>query len=178
MAPPIVPILERFEAKYEVNPITGCWLWTAALMPHGYPQFRYSKAKNGYGHRFAYEHFVGPVPKGKHVHHICKNKICVNPAHLELITPKEYPGIHNADKTHCKRGHPLSGENLMPNNYGRRVCRACHELWLEENQEHRRVYHREYMRQKLATDPAFAEKHRAQSREGMRKVRERRAKNI
>src|SRR5262245_19675945 len=157
MAPPTIPAIARFGEKYRVEK-SGCWIWTAGFMPNGYPQFRHVKGKNGYGHRFAYEHFVGPLEKGQHLHHACKNKACVNPAHLQLTTPPEHPGIHNADKTHCKRGHPLSADNLYPNKQGRRVCRTCREQWYDESRDALRTYHREYMRKRRAEDPAFAEK--------------------
>lgn len=140
MAPNTIPIEERFKEKYRVDQESGCWIWTASLMPNGYAQFRYSRAKNGYGHRFSYEHHIGPIPEGRQIDHLCKNKACVNPDHLDVVTPKtniERIGPRrsaNAEKTHCPRGHPLSGDNLyvFPNRRAR-TCRTC-----------RREYAREY----------------------------------
>lgn len=131
MAPPTVPIFDRFRAKYRVDESTGCWIWTAALMPNGYAQFRYSRAKNGYGHRFAYEHYKGSIPDGKQIDHLCKVKACVNPDHLEIVVAKENirrigpRRSANREKTHCKHGHPLVGDNVYRTPIGGRVCKTC-----------------------------------------------------
>ena len=139
MAPPTIPIEQRFHTKYRIDPESGCWIWTASLRANGYAQFRYSRAKNGYGHRFAYEHFVGPITEGSELDHLCNNKACVNPAHLQAVSHvvnierRGPPRSANAAKTHCKRGHPLSGANLYVFPNGSRSCRIC-----------RRDYAREY----------------------------------
>ena len=151
MAPPTIPVEQRFAQKYEVDPKTGCWLWTAARMHNGYAQFRWSAAKNGYGHRFAYEHFVGPVPEKHQLHHICEVRHCVNPEHLVAVLPKKHqlelspasPAYQNARKTHCKRGHPLSGENLHVYN-GHRRCQTCYRAWKETHRDLLREYGRAY----------------------------------
>jgi hypothetical protein len=85
---------ERFWAKVDkVGHHSSCWLWTAAAGYGGYGTFQFD-GKNGTAHRFAYVLFNGPIPKGMHVHHKCGNKLCVNPAHLELLTASEHQAGH------------------------------------------------------------------------------------
>jgi hypothetical protein len=114
----------------------GCWQWTACLMTtgYGYASFR---GRNRSAHRLFFELFVGPIPKGKVVHHRCRNKRCVNPDHLEVTEMAYNIGVsiprgaehYNRAKTHCKRGHPLKGENLIiwirPDGGIGRQCKAC-----------------------------------------------------
>lgn len=79
---------QRFDAKWEADPETGCWMWTASLKRTGYGQIRvyghYTRA-----HRAAYELYVGPIPEGMHIDHLCRTKACVNPAHLEPVSQAE-----------------------------------------------------------------------------------------
>lgn len=78
-------------------------------------------------HLASYRHFIGPIPPGMQVHHKCERKECWRPAHLELLTPDEHQFVHR--KTHCKRGHPMTEENLYQriDEKGRlyRRCRPC-----------------------------------------------------
>jgi hypothetical protein len=182
MAPPTIPIEERFAASYRVNRRSGCWLWTRSIRQNGYSQFRYSRAKNGYGHVFAYEHFVGPVPDGAVLHHTCRNRHCVNPEHIVAVSPRENvmaddtPARRNAEKTHCKRGHELFGENLRITPTGKRICRACQRLWRDEHRDQLREYQRIYMATRMRDDPVFAAKHREHARKTMAKRRRAKAK--
>lgn len=86
--PAYKPIIERFTEKYEVNPETGCWDWKGAKVAGGYGQISGERgAGNKPAHVFAYETFVGPVPKGKILRHSCDDPGCVNPYH-------QIPGTH------------------------------------------------------------------------------------
>lgn len=131
---------KRFWSKVKKTP--RCWLWTGYRDPRGYGKFS-ADGVMGNAHRFAYEHFVGPIPTGLHVDHLCRNPSCVRPDHLEPVTPRENAmrGVSfsavNAQKTQCPRGHPLSGANLYvePSTQGR-LCRTCRR---QANRERERV---------------------------------------
>ena len=77
--------LDRFEEKYEPEPNTGCWLWTAAVNEDGYGYFGPGgRGRMVKAHRFSYESHTGTIPDGAHVLHRCDVRCCVNPAHLFL----------------------------------------------------------------------------------------------
>lgn len=109
-----------------------CILWPGEITHKGYGRFRCNGRWHS-AHRAAYEQYYGVrIPKGMHIDHLCRNRSCINPLHLEVVTPKENLmrgdtiAARNAAKTHCKRGHPLSGDNLMVLRSGSRRCRVCH----------------------------------------------------
>jgi hypothetical protein len=87
----------------------------------------------GYAHRVAYVLSVGPIPKGLTIDHLCRNRGCVNPTHLEAVTQRENTlrspialAALNAAKTHCPKGHPYSGANVELRGRSR-GCRSCHQ---------------------------------------------------
>lgn len=116
---------KRFEDKVMPEPMSGCWLWTGAMMGSGYGNFR-ANGRNHLAHRFSYIANRGPIPDKLTIDHRCHTKLCVNPDHMEVVTLAENGRRSNGDKTHCKYGHPLSGANLYvrPDRTGR-DCREC-----------------------------------------------------
>lgn len=116
---------------------TGCWHWVGGASS-GYGTLWHPGGKgsrNAYAHRIAYEVLVGPIIE-ETIDHVCRNRACVNPAHLEPASVRENtlrgmgPTAQNARKSHCKRGHLLSGDNLKESaskRRGNRECRICYK---------------------------------------------------
>lgn len=126
--PKAAAAVERFAAMTEVSP-TGCIEWTGSLYRNGYGQFypgpNHTPQKL-LAHRFAYEWFVGAIPDGLDIDHLCRNRKCVNPDHLEPVTRGENVRRAFALTTHCPAGHGYDEANtyVRPGT-AHRKCRAC-----------------------------------------------------
>lgn len=125
----IVDVLERLVICEPAKLPTGCWEWSGSRMSAGYGTVSIAMRQHCV-HRLVFEHFRGAIPADRNLDHLCRNRICANPDHLEPVTPREnllrgegVSGV-NARKTHCPVGHPLAGENLR-REAGRRLCRIC-----------------------------------------------------
>lgn len=121
------PIEPRFWRKVNKNGPNGCWQWMAAGDGRGYGSFGIGR-KGRKAHIVAYEILKGPVPTGLQLDHLCRNRGCVNPDHLEPVTCRENVrrGLSgSAFRTHCRRGHEFTQENTKLAADGTRICRAC-----------------------------------------------------
>ena len=130
--------LKNFFNKIEET--KTCWIWKAYKDKDGYGKLTvYSKERKGpyqlSAHRISYELFVGSIPQGLQIDHLCRNTSCVNPNHLELVTINENLlrspitlATINTNKTSCPKGHPYSHKNIN----GHKVCKICHEVALRK----------------------------------------------
>lgn len=135
MARQAVPVMSRLEQKIERIPFGGCWVFMGALNQSGYGWIGSGGRAAGTdrAHRITYRHFKGEIPAGKEIDHLCRNRSCCNPEHLEAVTRKvnaqrgdcgKVTGAKRRALTHCKRGHEFSTNNTYVwKNH--RICRAC-----------------------------------------------------
>ncbi len=116
------PVAEaRFRSKFTVEP-DGCWVWQGTVNSKGYGQFSL-KNRTLLAHRVAYIWWAGELSADRQLDHLCRNRRCVNPAHLEPVDCKTNlnRGVHaGRERTVCKFGHPLDGRNGQA-----RKCKTC-----------------------------------------------------
>ena len=108
-----------------------CWQWIGAITSTGYGHLRHEK-KYRQAHRVVYELLHGPIPYGLTLDHLCRNRTCVNPEHLEAVTMRvnilrgTSPCANNARIIVCAHGHEYDALNTYTDKLGKRHCRACH----------------------------------------------------
>jgi len=133
-------------ARIEPIPFCGCWIWLGAMASNGYGSVR-KDGRTDAAHRAVYQAMGGVIPDGLDLDHLCRVRICVNPTHLEPVTrltnlqrAAVYDTLERVvyapkrAQTHCKRGHPLSGDNLRLKGK-RRMCIACHRIKTNESRQ-------------------------------------------
>lgn len=146
-----------------------CWEWTGGLHPNGYGAINY-KGRTSTVHRVLYAWLVGPVPKkglrpSRNLDHLCRNRRCANPLHLELVSHAENVRrgqslpAENAQKTHCKRGHPFSPTNTRYSTRRGRTLRSCKRCDLDRKRLH------------YATNTVYRERVKAQTARNKQKRR-------
>lgn len=124
-------VRDRLMEHSTVDHQSGCREWGASLDVGGYGTLSIN-GRTTKAHRASYEEFVGPIPNGLFLDHLCRNRKCIEPTHLEPVTIRENtlrspvaaPAV-NAKKTHCKRGHEFTAENTYVMADGGRSCRKC-----------------------------------------------------
>jgi hypothetical protein len=118
--------MSRLVLKDHIRVENDCHRWTGVHDHAGY-----GRAGKDLAHRRAYEEAYGPIPDGLQIDHLCGIRDCINPLHLEAVTPRENtlrsgnPAAINARKTHCIRGHEFNEENTRTDDDGSRTCRVC-----------------------------------------------------
>ncbi|MDO8611147.1 MAG: HNH endonuclease signature motif containing protein [bacterium] len=128
-------VSENFLKHITIDTISDCWLWTGCKNKKGYGVFCIKKEKRvTLAHRVSYELFVGKIPEGLEIDHLCRNRLCQNPKHLEAVThivnisrgdSSKTASKINGVKTQCIRGHLFNLENTRIDTLGHRHCKTC-----------------------------------------------------
>jgi hypothetical protein len=132
-----IDVRARFESFIEKT--DGCWEWTGGVQSSGYGTFNVPETAGGgsrLAHRFSYELHVGPIPAGLEIDHLCRNRRCVRPDHLDAVTHRENdmrgasPAIVARREGRCITGrHAMTPANTRHTASGRQRCRACEREW-------------------------------------------------
>ena len=137
-----VDYLERFWDKVEADPFSGCWTFNS-MERSGYGRIKIN-GKIFSAHRFIFELLNGKIPRKFELDHLCRNRACINPYHLEIVTRRENVLRGNSPqlarerqlaKRFCKFGHPFNDKNTRIRSNGARVCRKC------DSELHSFLYH-------------------------------------
>lgn len=135
-----IPLIERFWLKMTLGPVSvycpdlgPCWIWLAFRDRDGFGFISVSRSKMRRAHHVAYENFIGPIPDGLQLDHLCRVRYCVNPYHLDAVTTQENTrrGARSM-RTHCPSGHPFDDINT----YWYRGYRLCIRCRLEQARQY------------------------------------------
>lgn len=137
----------RFWSKVEMSEPQECWEWTAYRNDKGYGTFGMGRVTKK-AHRVAYELVRGPIPEGLELDHLCRNRGCVNPFHLEAVTSRVNTLRGSVPRTHCSKGHERSPENLNGSH-----CKICQRV-TQSQRNYRTEEYRAYKRAQYARNTA------------------------
>lgn len=139
-------LTERFTKRVQKLD-NGCWMWKGTVHRHGYGRFYIGQGAVVRAHRWAYETWVGPIPEGMQIDHLCHDphecpggfscphRRCVNPEHMGLVTMEENLRRRSSNfRTHCPKGHEYSGDNLYVTKAGSKQCVECNRVRARERQ--------------------------------------------
>lgn len=123
------PLIDRLYARIDRGDQDVCWPFVRKWVIEGYGMITVSPRRYERAHRLSYELHIGPIPADAILHHTCHNKLCCNPAHLQLTTRERHRPDHHPEHRRevCPNGHPLTADNLVPSRLknGERVCLMC-----------------------------------------------------
>lgn len=127
--------IERFNKFITETNSSKCWPWQGYVRSDGYGSFRFEGKKQG-AHRASYTLNIGSIPEGLEVDHICFNPDCVNPAHLQLLTPAQNKRRQRERMSgKCRRGHVMTEANTINRKDGTQKCRTCtqesQKIWVK-----------------------------------------------
>lgn len=125
------PTFARIHRGTDID-ASGCWIWRSPASGNGYGAIKVwdgAATKQRIAHRVAYEAFVGPIPAGLEIDHLCRNRRCCNPEHLEAVTHAE--NMRRSASTHCQNGHPRNPAHDR--------CRVCRNIRRVERRRQRKL---------------------------------------
>ena len=142
-------LTEKVMSRIDKNDPNGCWIWIGYINEGGYGRVT-AWGKPRLAHRLVYQIEIGTIPEGLVLDHLCRNRKCVNPKHLEPVTSGENTrrgnhkncGIRKREQTHCIRGHEFNKENTYLRPDGRRLCRSCARMYDKERYPRRKLTRR------------------------------------
>lgn len=144
-------VMKRLLARIEY--VEDCWIWQGSKVRGGYGRIKVTSDRNQYVHRVVFEAMVGAIPPGMELDHLCRNRACCNPAHLETVTHRvnvQRAESFHARKTHCPHGHEYTPVNTLVS-CGKRLCRACRRIQSERRKGQRRANEVDAFGRRIAT---------------------------